>query len=262
MRVAVGQLQVIAGDVDKNFSKGTELIRQAKDEKCELILLPEVWTTGFLFKKLKDLSKTTPEILKELKKLSDNICICGSYVVDDEESDKVFNIFYAIKDGNILFEYKKTMLFGTTGEDKYFKNGNFTQKNTFEIDNATIGVSICYELRFPEFFRKAVLKGAVIHLHPAIWPKTRLDHWNTLTKARAIENQLFLLTSNGTGISGKWELAGHSTIFNGWGEILTTAKESEGIFIADLNLNEVKKIREQLPSLDDSKIFKDLYLIP
>ncbi|WP_022669535.1 nitrilase-related carbon-nitrogen hydrolase [Hippea alviniae] len=259
MRVAVGQMQVIAGDVDKNFSKGIELIKQAKDEKCELILLPEVWTTGFLFKKLKELSKTTPEILKEIKAISNDICICGSYVVDDKESDKVFNIFYAIKDGKIIFEYRKTMLFGSTGEDKYFRNGGFKQKNTFIIDNTTIGVSICYELRFPEFFRKAALNGAVVYLHPAIWPETRLEHWNTLTKARAIENQLFLLTSNGVGMSGKWKLAGYSTIFNGWGEILTTAQKSEGIFTADLNIDEVKKIREQLPSLVDSKIFRELY---
>ena len=198
MKVAVAQFEITPGNTEKNFNKGLAFIGEAIKKQCRLILLPEVWTTGFLFKKLKNLSAQTPEILEELKKISKDICICGSYVIDDKSSDKVFNIFYAIDKGKIIFEYKKTMLFATTGEDKFFIPGDINQKNTFTLEDITIGVSTCYELRFPEFFRKSAFRRALIHLHPAIWPVNRLNHWLTLTAARAIENQYFLLTANGT----------------------------------------------------------------
>ncbi len=261
MKVAVGQFQIVPGDVDRNFEKGAKLIKDAKDKGCNVTLLPEVWTTGFLFKKLKDLSKTTLPILEEIKKLSDDILICGTYVVDNPASDKVFNIFYAFLNGKAIFSYKKTMLFGLTGEDKYFERGNIDQSCTFEAFGATFGVSVCYELRFPEFFRRASFNRAIIHLHPAIWPENRLDHWLTLTRARAIENQFFLLTSNGVGLSGKWELCGYSTIYDPWGEVENQIKKDEGLAIQTINLRKVQEIRQQLTSLKDSIDFlKDLYI--
>ncbi len=261
MKVAVGQFQILPGEVDKNFKKGTELIKQAINESCDLVLLPEVWTTGFLFKKLKDLSKTTPSILEEIKKLSKDIMICGTYVVDNPSSNKVFNIFYALLEGKIAFSYKKTMLFGLTGEDKYFERGDLDQNCTFNALGTTFGVSVCYELRFPEFFRRTSFKGALIHLHPAIWPENRLEHWLTLTRARAIENQFFLLTSNGVGLSGKWELCGHSTIYDPWGEVENRIETKEGLTIQTINLEKTKEVREKLTSLKDSVEFLgDLYI--
>lgn len=256
MRLAVGQMEIAAGDVDKNVDTGFRLIKNAKEQDCDLILLPEVWTTGFLFKKLKELSKTTPDILDELKTLSNNIIICGSYVVDDKNSEKrVFNKFFAVRNGKIVFEYTKTMLFGVTGEDRYFSRGDIGQKNTFIFDGITFGVSVCYELRFPEFFRKAAFNGALVHLHPAIWPVSRLDHWLTLTKARAIENQVYFLCSNGTGISGRWELAGNSTIYSPLGNELKNTHNTIDISYIDIDIDVIKQARENLPSLKDSIIF-------
>ena len=252
MKVAVGQLNVSPGDVDRNFKRGENLIKQAKDEECKLILLPEVWTTGFPFKKLKDLSNTTPQILEEIKKLSKDIMVCGTYITDSLNSDKVFNTFYAILNGEVVFSYKKMMLFGLTGEDKYFDKGDLGQKNTFKALGSTFGVSICYELRFPELFRKASFDGALIHLNPAIWPKTRLDHWLVLGRSRAIENQLFFLTSNGVGLSDKWEIGGYSAIYDPWGEVKSQIKNEEGLAINDIALETVEDTREKLSSLKDS----------
>ncbi len=258
MRLGITQMEIAAGDVKKNLKQGIELIEKAKEQACDLILLPEVWTTGFLFKKLKELSKTTPDILDKLKELSNNITICGSYVVDDKNSDKkVFNKFFAINGGEIVFEYTKAMLFGVTGEDRYFSSGDINQNNTFVINNITFGVSVCYELRFPEFFRKAAFEGALVHLHSAVWPISRLEHWQILTKARSIENQVYFLCSNGTGISGKWELAGHSTIYSPWGEQLCSLNMDTNISFIDIDLNIIEQARESLPSLYDSiKYFK------
>ncbi len=256
MRLAIAQMEIIPGDVEKNLNTGFKLINDAIDNECDLVLLPEVWTTGFLFKKLKELSKTTPDVLKDIKEISNKITVCGSYVVDDNTSfDKVFNKFFAIKDGKILFEYTKTMLFGVTGEDKYFTKGKINQKNVFLLNDITFGVSICYELRFPEFFRKAAFNGAVVHLHPAIWPINRLEHWLTLTKARSIENQVYLLCSNGVGVSGKWELAGNSIIYDPWGEILQNANSHTTIKYINIDSNTIEKARNNLPSLKDSMRF-------
>ena len=256
----MGQFQVAPGDVDRNFENGVKLIKEAKDKGCNVILLPEVWTTGFPFKKLKDLSKTTPSILEEIKKQSEDILICGTYIVDNPESDKVFNIFYALLNGKTIFSYKKTMLFGLTGEDKYFERGNIDQSCTFEAFGTTFGVSICYELRFPEFFRRTSFNGAIIHLHPSLWPENRLDHWLVLSRARAIENQFFLMTSNGVGISDKWELCGHSTIYDPWGEVENQIKKDEGLAVNTIDLRKVREIRQQLTSLLDSiEILKNVY---
>ena len=152
------------------------------------------------------------------------------------------------------------MLFGLTGEDRFFDRGEVKQANTFNALDTTFGVTVCYELRFPELFRKASFNGAKMHLHPAIWPQTRLEHWRTLTRARAIENQLFLLTTNGVGMSGKWELCGYSTIYDPWGEILVNLEDREGLEFISINLEDVEKTREQLTSLKDSvKFLKDIY---
>jgi omega-amidase len=256
MRVAVGQMEILPGDVDKNSQNGFELIEKAKLSGCDLILLPEVWTTGFLFKKLKELSKTTQGIIERLKELSGDITICGSYVVDDLNDDKkVYNKFFAISRGEIVFEYTKSMLFGVTGEDKYFSRGGVSQKNTFRINDTVFGVSICYELRFPEFFRRAAFDGAIVHLHPAIWPVNRLEHWKNLTKARAIENQFYLLCSNGTNKSGKWDLAGNSAIYNPWGDTIANLKQNTNITYTDIDLNIIKQSRENLPSLKDAMAY-------
>jgi len=254
MKVAVGQFQVFPGEVEKNFKKGEMLIQNAKREQCDIILLPEVWTTGFPFKKLKELSKTTPEILEELKKLSENTMICGSYVVDNPDSDKVFNIFYAIYNGEVTFSYKKIMLFSFTGEDRFFEKGALSQRNTFDHNGMVFGVSICYELRFPEFFRRSSFNGALAHLVPAIWPKPRCRHWQILSETRAIENQFFVLTSNGSISSGKWEMCGSSTIFNPWGEPMKRMESNEvGIITYEIDKMEIEKIRDKFPAFYDSR---------
>ncbi len=253
MRVAIGQMEIVPGDIDKNLKEGLNLIKEAKENRCDLILLPEVWTTGFLFKKLKALSQYMDDTLEEIKNISKDILICGTFVVDDESDDKkVFNRFFAIKDKEILFEYTKTMLFGVTGEDRYFSRGSINQTNVFKFKDVSIGVSVCYELRFPEFFRRASFNGAMIHLHPAIWPLSRLEHWNTLTKARAIENQLYFLCSNGVGMSGKWQLSGNSKIYSPWGDELTNLNETTGIQYIDIDFSEIEEARKNLPSLKDS----------
>jgi len=256
MRVAVGQMEVIPGDVEKNLKNGLDLISKAKKNGCDLILLPEVWTTGFLFKRLKELAKFTEETINEVKKASKDILICGTFVVDNEQDNKkVFNKFYAIHNQKTVFEYTKTMLFGVTGEDSYFSRGDIKQNNVFEFNEVKIGASVCYELRFPEFFRRASFNSALIHLHPAIWPVSRLEHWNTLTKARSIENQLYFICANGTGKSGKWELAGNSKIYSPWGEVVEDMEKATGIKFTDINFKEIEEARKNLPSLKDSLRF-------
>lgn len=253
MRASIAQMEIVSGDVDSNYKMGMYLIQKAKKQNSDLVLLPEVWTTGFAFKKLADLSKTTPEILKEIKKTSYGMAICGTYVVNRD--DKIYNIFYAVYNGEIIFEYIKSMLFSITSEDKYFAAGSINQENTFYFHNMRFGVSICYELRFPEFFRRSAIKGAIVHLHPAVWPINRVEHWQTLTRARSIENQFYLLAANGCKISGKWKLSGNSAIYDPWGKILVNLQNTVGISTVDIDMDLIEDTRKNLPSLKDSHIF-------
>ncbi len=253
MRIAIAQMSIEPGDIEKNLKKGIDLIKEAQSRECDLILLPEVWTTGFKFRSLKELAKRADEYIGAVREVSRDMLICGTYVLDDPESDKlVYNSFLAFYGGRELFRYDKSMLFSVTGEDRYFKSGNLDQECVFDFRGVTIGVTVCYELRFPELFRRASFRGAKIHLHPAIWPMTRLDHWLTLTRARAIENQVYLLCTNGTGISGKWELAGHSAIYSPWGEVKANLETSVDIAWVDFDDSLIEEVREKIPSLKDS----------
>ena len=120
-----------------------------------------------------------------------------------------------------------------------------------------MGLMICYDLRFPELARTLALSGARILIVPAQWPKARAMHWQTLLRARAIENQVFIIGANRTGSDEDLSFPGLSAIIDPWGQVLAEAKDKDGIILAELDMNRVTQAREQIPVMTDRR--NDIY---
>ncbi len=248
MRITIAQMKVEKGNVENNLNSAMVCIEKAISEKSDMIVLPEVFTTGFDYPNFKKLSETTPKTIDSLKKVSMHITICGSML--NGKSDGIYNTFYVIDKGEVIFTYSKAMLFPLTGENKHFRRGKTNQRNTFYLHGIKFGVSVCYELRFPEFFRRAALNGAKVHLICALWPLQRIDHWNNLIKTRAIENQVFVVAVNGALSDSS---GGDSSVFNPWGIRLTPQISQPFTETTELNLSDINTVRETIPSLTEAK---------
>lgn len=237
------QLNLELGNIDKNLEKVISYLDYI--EKNSLVLLPEMFTCGFDNENLEKHSKETPKVYKLLKKLSREKSLVISGTVPEKNRYGIYNKAFVIDNGEITFKRAKAKLFTPTGEDKYFKAG----KNNFEIAETTagnLGIMICFELRYPNISYTYRKKGVEILLVPAQWGLSRKEHLETLSKARAIETQSFLILSDTTGKIGKVSYAGSSAIYSPWGEKLAYLDNEEGIIEADINLNEVYRVRKKI----------------
>ena len=153
--------------------------------------------------------------------------------------------------------YRKVHLFTLFGEQKHVEAGE--RIVTADTALGRIGCSVCYDLRFPELFRKCALDGAVIQVLPAAFPHPRLAHWRTLIQARAIENQSYFIATNQCGVEGhgssvgETHYFGHSMVVDPWGEITLEADESEGVHFVEIDIAKVAKTRTALTALKDRR---------
>ncbi len=223
---------------------------------CDLVILPELWLQGafeystFSKKTTKEMNSFLIQISKEAKK--NNYWIhSGSFLV--EEKNQIFNQAYVFDNfGEIQATYKKNYIFGFgSGESKIVSAGN-----EFEVIKSPWGkmcFAICYDLRFPELFRKMVLAGAEILLISSAWPTQRIEEWKNLVKARAIENQFLVIACNGVGTQTEAKLGGRSLIVAANGEQILELGDHEVFKIQDLNTDFTTHHRTTFPVLKDIK---------
>ena len=242
MKISIVQFKSELGAIDKNFST-TERLIEAASNSSDVILLPELWSTGYYPKPVEkfadvDGKHTTKFLCAAAKKFSVNI-IGGSVIV--ESYSKIFNrCIVANRRGKVAAIYDKTHLFSFAQEDKVFTAGD--KISVVELDGVRCGLAICYDLRFPEFIRKIALAGAEIIFIPAAWSLKRLVPRQILTKARAIENQVFVVFANSSG---------KSEIINPRGEVVAESGRGEEILTAEINLNERTEIISAMDLLAD-----------
>ncbi|WP_158090573.1 nitrilase-related carbon-nitrogen hydrolase [Desulfurella amilsii] len=247
MKISIAQMQVHEGDVEKNFETSLGMIEKACSADSRIVLFPELFLSGFDYPNLQNLSKKMPEYINKLLEKSADIAICGTFL--ENINDEIFNTFYCLYEKKVMLKYSKVKLFEVTKEDDYFCPGNKNQENTFDLFGIKFGVCICFELRFPEILRKAALKGAEVLLVSAIWPVERLNAWRKLSAARAIENQAFVATCNANDKSGKWICAGHSSVYDPNGTLLSSAYNQTTIKTISIDPEYAKNVREKFPSL-------------
>lgn len=255
MKVSCVQMNMLEAKPAENFDRAEALIREAMKGAPDVIVLPETWNTGFFPKEGlsaladKDGGAVKAKIGSLAKEFKVNV-VAGS--VANVKNGKVYNTAYVFnREGETVAEYDKTHLFTPMKEDGYFEKGDHLSR--FELDGLKCGLIICYDVRFPELTRTYALKGLDVLFLPAEWPAVRIPHLLALSRARAIENQMFVVTCNSCGTFGQTVYGGHSAVFDPWGEELAEAGGEEEIIVSDLDPSILKNIRETINVFRDRR---------
>ncbi|ARU63485.1 carbon-nitrogen hydrolase [Tumebacillus avium] len=254
VRIALLQMDIALGQPQANFAKAAEWIEKAAAHGTDLIVLPEMWNTAYSLQNIRDIADQngakTREVIGGLAAKHGVNILAGS--VADVRGGEVFNTTYLFdRTGAVVGDYSKIHLFRLMDEEKYLQGGD--EVGRFSLDGVEIGSMICYDLRFPELSRTLSLSGAQVVFIPAEWPHPRLNHWRHLQIARAIENQMFVVSCNRVGRAGDTEFFGHSMVIDPWGEILLEADEAEGIHHVTIDLGIVPEIRSRIPIFEDRR---------
>lgn len=255
MKISVIQMEVTVGNIEANIAQlKTRLSKFAPNDMPDVVVLPELWTTGFYPTPISDYADENGDHIKSiLSALSKQyrLNIVGGTVITKNNSG-IYNTCHCFnREGVLSTVYSKTHLFSPMGENEHFTPGNDTA--VFSIDGIKCGLAVCYDLRFPEFIRKLAMEDISILFLPAAWPKRRLAHWRVLSQARAIENQMFVVTANCAGRQPTMKCAGHSAIIDPWGEFMAEAGEEPAVLTAELNLDVQREIREKLNVFADRR---------
>lgn len=251
-------MDIAFGQVSNNFQKVEELVKIAMKDEPDVIVLPELWTTGYDLTRLTDIAdKEATETTQFLQRLAQThgVHLVGGSVASQTEQG-IFNSMLIVNNqGELVHTYAKAHLFKLMDEHLYLTSGN--DSSLFSLDQQLFAGFICYDIRFPEWIRKATSAGAKVIFVVAEWPLPRLVHWRTLLSARAIENQCYVIACNRAGTDPNNQFAGHSMIIDPWGEVIAEGNEQEEIITAAIELSEVDRVRSLIPIFADRR--EDLY---
>lgn len=262
--VSVAAIQLTSTSNKKeNYQKAAHYIQKAAEARCRLVVLPEHWDwlgkTEEKQKIAESMEGSSIQFIAELAKKFQIFIVAGS-IAEANGNNPPFNSSALIHPtGEIGKPYRKIHLFDAQVAKGHRESEQTTAGSEVVVENigwATLGFSICYDVRFPELFRKMAVQGADLFLLPSNFTaETGPPHWETLVRARAIENQCFVIASDQTGMTGAgWEAHGHSMIVDPWGEILAIAGKEEGIITAKLDFEKLREIRAQMPVQRHRKI--------
>lgn len=252
LTVGVVQMDCRPGDVAANCEKIASFAGQAAAAGCKVVVYPEMSDTGYepeAIKRSASSWKDAPFALLQRTAQEHGIyLICG---ISEKTPEGLYNCAAVVDpSGKLLTKYRKTHLFtpAPIAEQTIFLPGDTLV--TAEIGGMMFGFSICYDLRFPELYRALALRGAHVLVNCTAWPVSRTVHWQTLARARAIENQAYFLGANRVGTDGESSFAGSSCIIDAFGESLALGdRESEELLIAELDSRPVEQIRRDIPVL-------------
>lgn len=252
MKIGAIQIDIALGKPEENRQLVEVKVTEAAKKGAEVIILPEMWNTGYALTELENVSdidaQPTTGFLSDLAGRLNVDIIGGS--ISNKVGGRFFNHAMVINNhGNLIYTYDKIHLIRLMDEHRYITGGS--RADVFSLRDATWGLIICYDLRFPELARKLALKGAEILVVPAEWPKVRLHHWRSLLIARAIENQQYVIAVNSVGKDDQNIFGGHSMVIDPLGHILYEAGEDEEIILMDIDIEKVAEVRDIIP------VFKD-----
>lgn len=253
MNIACVQMDIAFGEPEKNKQTVVRYMEQIA-RNVDVVVLPELWTTGYDLARLGDIADENGEDAKTfLSSLARayNVHIVGGSVAKKTERQITNTMYIVDRNGDVVCEYSKLHLFKLMDEHKHLQAGETT--GIFSLDGVTGAGVICYDIRFPEWIRAHVLHGAEVLFVVAEWPLVRLHHWRTLLMARAIENQCYVVACNRAGKDPNNEFAGHSMIIDPWGNILAEGNEQETVIKATIDINEVQHVRARIPIFSDRR---------
>lgn len=285
MKVACVQMDVLHCRKQENLEKALHMALEAVKRGAELIVFPEVFLTGFCYEHFDNAAETLRSpFLEKLAHFSEaGDCIIMGTIIEKVALDEIsgngkpmdskgstnpanfthpansgsgnstlyYNLGFCFESGTLAGTYRKTHPF--KDENRYFSGGNSIVPITLKKQGLKIGFQICYELRFPEVARKLALAGSDLLVTTAAFPNPRSEHWKTLARARAIENQIPHIACNRTGSAPDCTYFGNSMIIDAWGDVKADAGDQECEIVCDLDLSEKDEIRKAIPVFEDRR---------
>ena len=254
LTISLGQMDVKLGNPAENWRTMQQMTAEASRRGSDLVVFPELWSTGYDLENAANYAtRTDAGLFAQVAALAQKhqIAILGSCLSLLGEGQFGNTAVYFDKYGRSLGEYSKLHLFRLMQEEQFLTAGE--KPTLVETEWGKAGLTICYDLRFPELFRQYALGGAQLVFVPAEWPHPRLAHWRTLLRARAIENQMFVVACNRVGRSKETDFFGHSCILDPWGEIVLELGEGEMLGTAVIDIAQVEQVRAKIPVFADRR---------
>ena len=252
--ISLAQMNITLGDVRRNVNKVERLTKDAAQRGSHLVVFPELWSTGYALDRAKEFAdQLNAGIFNQLSTFAtqNKISIIGSIL--EKRGIEVANSapFFA-PNGRMMGVYRKIHLFSQMDEDQYLQPGS--SPLTMDLPWGNTSVAICYDLRFPELFRRyAVNNQTKMIIIPAEWPLERIEHWRVLLQARAIENQCYIVACNAVGETGGTVFGGHSMIVDPWGKIIVEGSDEPMLLTVDIDLDRVDEVRAGIPVFEDRR---------
>lgn len=259
MKIAAVQISGVPGDIEGNLLKIRTFAREGAENGCRLLLFPEITDLGYDMHAIaRHGADSWPRVREHLRGLAAEYGLCLVCGVCQPGETGPANALVAFgPEGKILGEYHKIHLFKTrdVDETRVFTPGG--KIVSFELDKVRFGLSVCYDLRFPELFRVLALEGCQVLLLASAWPKDRITVWDCLSVARAVENQCYLLGANRVGEQGSFPFGGHSLFVTPSGQVTVANDWQEGLTCGDIVPNDIVAVRRNVPALAHRR--PDLY---
>lgn len=252
--IRVASIQINVGDESKSerMIHAEALLDQVED--ADLVILPEIWNIGYFsfdlyLKESEPVDGETAQRISAKAKKHGYYLHSGSFV--EKKNGRLYNTSLLIDpQGKVIGVYRKIHLFGYgSKESQILSRGS--DAVVIGTPLGRIGMSTCYDLRFPELFRVMLNQGAELFLVTSGWPYPRLEHWIMFNRVRAIENSAFLVSSNCVGTNRGVQFCGHSMMVDPWGVIITSGGDEECILKAEIDIGKASVVRKVFPAVSD-----------
>ena len=253
------QMGSLIGDVDANIKNVKNLlISHLEKQVADIVILPEVWTVGWDCESFQSSAESISEskalkMLQEIAKIY-SVNIIGGSFIEQKANNNLANVCPVIdRNGHLICRYEKNHLYSYYGcsEGKYITAGE--GPILVNVEGVLIGLTICYDIRFPEIYRAYRKAGADLLVNVAAWGADKKIPWDTMTRSRAIENQTYFVALTQTGELKNGANLGHSMIFDYKGDILSEINKIEGGIYATIDIEEMYQFRDKCKILDDVK---------
>ena len=262
LTIGLLQREIAVHDPAGNLLGALEMLRNCARQGVDLFVLTELWSTGLLdptepstLELAEEVDGPTVEALREFCQESQTHLLAGTLPI--RSGDGIRNTALLIDPtGAVILETSKIHLFRPMGEDQVFVPGD--KLGAAEVNGVGVGVIICYDLRFPGLTRRLAHAGCEVILVPGLWPEERIEHWEVLLRARAIENQVFAVGVNGILSQHGMFFPGHSMIVGPTGEALNSPEMRESAIVRRIDLGQVRRLRGEMCYIDEEREVSDV----
>jgi predicted amidohydrolase len=255
LTISLAQMDIALGDVDANLATAAGYVAEAARRSSDIVVLPELFTTGYDLRRARELAAPALDqgAAAQVAALARAHCIwiAASLLALDASGRPANTAAFWSPGGEPVGVYRKLHLFRPMDEHRYLAAGNAA--STVGLPWGTSALAICYDLRFPELFRRYTLDGARLIFLPAGWPVPRIEHWQILCRARAIENQVVVAACNRVGSDAQNTFGGHSAVIGPGGEVLIEGSEAEALLTVRVDLSQADALRRTIPIFVDRR---------